>query len=279
MNERERFIRVVAAQCSAKQCTKATHPLISSNAFVSVVSCRSVCAILVNFLAASGAVPCVNPSPQLHRHAVSLMTISISAQDKTRIHTAIQPGLSRRHMTTTHAPTHAPKETTSATPVVEPITASAMPPDTTAAADASSSSSPASDSQPPQPPVPPPRMLRMPEIEGVNNCTLLRWCVEVGSPYNDGDVLCEIDSDLAVIEYKAHESGILASHATPTGGKILEGQVLALAVDDEEQMKYVKEWKRYQRLKEQEQEKAAEEEARKEREEDAESNNKEQEKQ
>lgn len=80
------------------------------------------------------------------------------------------------------------------------------------------------------PPLPAPLFLRMPPIEGVGKCLLQRWCVPVGQSFRQGDVLAEIDSDLAVIEYKAQDDGIMALHRAHEGDKILEGQILAVQV-------------------------------------------------
>lgn len=72
--------------------------------------------------------------------------------------------------------------------------------------------------------------MRMPPIDGVGRCKLQRWCVGEGESFSEGDVLCEIDSDLAVIEYKAQTSGILALCRARIGDKIVDGQILGVQV-------------------------------------------------
>jgi len=42
-----------------------------------------------------------------------------------------------------------------------------------------------------------PLFLRMPPIDGVGRCKVLRWCVNEGDEFAAGAVLLEIDSDLA----------------------------------------------------------------------------------
>lgn len=70
----------------------------------------------------------------------------------------------------------------------------------------------------------------MPPIDGVGRCKLQRWCVSEGASFARGDVLAEIDSDLAVIEYKAQTGGVLALHRAKVGDKIVDGQILGVQV-------------------------------------------------
>lgn len=102
-----------------------------------------------------------------------------------------------------------------------------------------------SASVPVSPPAPAPLFLRMPDIEGVGKCRLLRWTIEVGRPFQEGEVLCEIDSDLAVIEYKAQSPGILALVRTQAGERITTDQVLALQVDSPDQIVHAEKWAAY----------------------------------
>jgi pyruvate/2-oxoglutarate dehydrogenase complex dihydrolipoamide acyltransferase (E2) component len=74
--------------------------------------------------------------------------------------------------------------------------------------------------------------LRMPPIDGVGRCRLQRWCVSEGASFARGDVLAEIDSDLAVIEYKAQTGGVLALRRAKEGDKIVDGQILGVQVLD-----------------------------------------------
>ena len=95
---------------------------------------------------------------------------------------------------------------------------------------------------PSHPPLPAPLFLRMPPIEGVGKCRLLRWVVEEGSRFEAGDVLAEIDSDLAVIEYKAQSGGVMALRRTQPGEQIIQGQILAVQVEEPDQIPQAQPW-------------------------------------
>jgi len=82
----------------------------------------------------------------------------------------------------------------------------------------------------------------MPSIEGVGKCALQRWCVGEGESFRQGDVLAEIDSDLAVIEYKAQDDGIMALHRAHEGEKIIEGQILAVQVGSASEIPHALPW-------------------------------------
>jgi hypothetical protein len=84
------------------------------------------------------------------------------------------------------------------------------------------------------PPLPVPLFLRMPPIDGVGRCKVQRWCVSEGDAFDRGDVLLEIDSDLAVIEYKAQSEGILALQRAKVGDKIVDGQIIGVQVAAQE---------------------------------------------
>ena len=90
----------------------------------------------------------------------------------------------------------------------------------------------------------------MPSIDGLGKCHLLRWLVKVGEEFHEGDVLCEIDSDLAVIEYKAQSDGILALIRTQAEEPIVEHQILALQVEHTDQIPNAKKWNAHMKVKE-----------------------------
>lgn len=86
----------------------------------------------------------------------------------------------------------------------------------------------------------------MPSIDGVGKCRLLRWLIPVGQEFSSGDVLCEIDSDLAVIDYKAQSSGVLAVVRTLSGERIYdEDQILGLQVERVEEIQNAEKWNQY----------------------------------
>ncbi len=69
-----------------------------------------------------------------------------------------------------------------------------------------------------------------------------RWVITPGTEFSVGDVLCEIDSELAVIEYRAQSNGFFAKALTEQGTAIVPGQVLGVQVEAQEYLSKVEEW-------------------------------------
>jgi biotin carboxyl carrier protein len=80
--------------------------------------------------------------------------------------------------------------------------------------------------------------LTLPEVE-MPNAKLLKWLVSPGSAVSSGDILAEIDSDLAEIEYKAQQNGYLAAVYVNPGESIEPDQIMGIQVASKEEMQYV----------------------------------------
>jgi hypothetical protein len=72
--------------------------------------------------------------------------------------------------------------------------------------------------------------LTLPDVE-LTNAKLLKWLVTAGAQVNAGDNLAEIDSDLAVIEYKAQQNGFLASVYLSPGDSIEADEIMGILVN------------------------------------------------
>ena len=114
------------------------------------------------------------------------------------------------------------------------VTAVATPLSRSAAAAAAAQSSSAVPS--------PLRLLRVPDLE-LGDAKLSKWLVRPDSAFTADCVLCELDTDMAVIEYKADRPGWLAVHAVEEGDEVRVDQPIAVACDSAEQVERVKkEW-------------------------------------
>ncbi len=68
------------------------------------------------------------------------------------------------------------------------------------------------------------------------------WRKKVGDKINAGDVLCDVETDKAVVAFEATESGYLAAILVPDGSKDVPlGKVLAYVVDSAEDIAKAKE--------------------------------------
>ena len=129
----------------------------------------------------------------------------------------------------------------SVTAVTTPLSRSA------AASSRSSSASPS-----------PLRLLRVPHLE-LGDARLSKWLVPADTAFPSGCVLCELDTDMAVIEYKADRPGWLALHIVQEGDEVHVDQPIAVACDSEEQAERVRqEWGEKVERKERERELRAE---------------------
>ena len=82
----------------------------------------------------------------------------------------------------------------------------------------------------------------MPDLE-LGDARLSKWLIQPNSHFSADCVLCELDTDMAVIEYKADRAGWLATHAVAEGDEVRVDQPIAVACDKEEQVDRVKqEW-------------------------------------
>lgn len=136
----------------------------------------------------------------------------------------------------------APAETVIAVMPTAQSAAAAASAAATAAANAASDSAAAADVTPPSPPLPAPLFLRMPAVEGTGRMRLLRWHVSEGQSFDAGAVLADIDSALAVIEFKAQVAGVMGLLRKQPGSKIVEGEIIAVQVASPEQIPHAAAW-------------------------------------
>lgn len=71
------------------------------------------------------------------------------------------------------------------------------------------------------------RMLRMPEVAGLDSATVVRWMVEPGQSFQSGQVLVRLESENAWVELVAGGAGSLAAVVAPVGRTVRAGQELA----------------------------------------------------
>ncbi|NCN05161.1 MAG: 2-oxo acid dehydrogenase subunit E2 [Spirochaetales bacterium] len=58
--------------------------------------------------------------------------------------------------------------------------------------------------------------------------TILKWSMQVGDSVSTGDVLCEVETDKASMEYESAQEGVLLSIIVPEGGGAKVGDVIAI---------------------------------------------------
>jgi pyruvate dehydrogenase E2 component (dihydrolipoamide acetyltransferase) len=79
------------------------------------------------------------------------------------------------------------------------------------------------------------REIVMPALEmAQDEGTLVRWLQVEGARVRKGEPLMEIETDKAVMEIEAPESGILASLSAQAGQKVLVGRVIGLLLTEQE---------------------------------------------
>lgn len=67
------------------------------------------------------------------------------------------------------------------------------------------------------------------------------WALGEGDAYNPGDVICEIETDKATVDYEAVEEGILAQILVQPGTKEIEvGKPLAITVEEQSAVDTIK---------------------------------------
>ncbi len=73
------------------------------------------------------------------------------------------------------------------------------------------------------------KTLTLPELlPGVTEATITKWHVKPGQHFNRGQPLCDIDVDVAEIEYEADEPGHISEVLVPEGGKVKAGEAIAV---------------------------------------------------
>ena len=70
--------------------------------------------------------------------------------------------------------------------------------------------------------------LTMPRLgQSMEEGTVVKWNVAVGSQVREGDVLCEIGTDKVDQEYQAPVSGVVVELLVPEGGTVGVGSQIA----------------------------------------------------
>lgn len=84
-------------------------------------------------------------------------------------------------------------------------------------------------------------VLTMPALSPtMNQGNIVKWRKQEGDKINVGDVLCDIETDKATLEYESLEEGYLAKILTPEGSKdVLVGQPIAITVEDPNEIKNI----------------------------------------
>jgi biotin carboxyl carrier protein len=104
---------------------------------------------------------------------------------------------------------------------------------------------PLTSSTSPEATIPTPLLVRMPELK-VGHSTLSKYTKQVNDKFEAGEILCEIDSDLAVFDYRAPQRGTLISYMVKEGEELKPEQVIAVIVPscelNEEQLQVARKW-------------------------------------
>ncbi|KAJ4795964.1 Dihydrolipoamide acetyltransferase component of pyruvate dehydrogenase complex [Rhynchospora pubera] len=84
--------------------------------------------------------------------------------------------------------------------------------------------------------LPPHMVLGMPALSPtMNQGNIAKWRKKEGDKIDVGDVICEIETDKATLEFECLEEGFLAKILSPEGSKdVLVGQPIAIMVEDPE---------------------------------------------
>ncbi|RWR83505.1 dihydrolipoyllysine-residue acetyltransferase component 1 of pyruvate dehydrogenase complex, mitochondrial [Cinnamomum micranthum f. kanehirae] len=84
-------------------------------------------------------------------------------------------------------------------------------------------------------------VLEMPALSPtMNQGNIAKWRKKEGDKIEVGDVLCEIETDKATLEFESMEEGYLAKILAPEGSKdVAVGQPIAITVEDSEDIKNV----------------------------------------
>ncbi|XP_072084636.1 dihydrolipoyllysine-residue acetyltransferase component 1 of pyruvate dehydrogenase complex, mitochondrial isoform X3 [Arachis hypogaea] len=90
--------------------------------------------------------------------------------------------------------------------------------------------------------LPPHILLEMPALSPtMNQGNIAKWRKKEGDKIEVGDILCEIETDKATLEYESMEEGYLAKILAPEGSKeVAVGQPIAITVEDAGDIEAVK---------------------------------------
>ncbi|KAM7267001.1 hypothetical protein ACFE04_009167 [Oxalis oulophora] len=90
--------------------------------------------------------------------------------------------------------------------------------------------------------LPPHMVLDMPALSPtMNQGNIVKWRKNEGDKIEVGDILCEIETDKATLEYESLEEGYLAKIVAPDGAKdVAVGQPIAVTVEDLDDIETVK---------------------------------------
>lgn len=90
--------------------------------------------------------------------------------------------------------------------------------------------------------LPPHVILEMPALSPtMNQGNIAKWIKKEGDKIEVGDVICEIETDKATLEYECLEEGFLAKILAPEGSKdVALGQPIAITVEDSNDIEAVK---------------------------------------
>lgn len=90
--------------------------------------------------------------------------------------------------------------------------------------------------------LPPHLVLDMPALSPtMNQGNIVKWRKKEGDKIEVGDILCDIETDKATLEYESLEEGFLAKILAPEGSKdVAVGQPIAITVEDENDIEAVR---------------------------------------
>ena len=72
---------------------------------------------------------------------------------------------------------------------------------------------------------------------------IVKWLKKVGDQVDEGDVICEIETDKATVDFEMQEDGYVARLLVDEGTKdIALGQLVAILVEDEEDVEAFKDY-------------------------------------
>ena len=62
--------------------------------------------------------------------------------------------------------------------------------------------------------------------------TIAKWNVEEGAAFGAGDVICEIETDKATVDFEAQDDGVLAKYLQPAGAEVAVGAPIMVVVEE-----------------------------------------------
>ena len=83
--------------------------------------------------------------------------------------------------------------------------------------------------------LPPHQLYPMPALSPTMTMgTISNWNIEEGSSFKEGDVICEIETDKATVDFEAQEEGVLAKILQPQGSELEVGIPICVVCEEEE---------------------------------------------